>query len=304
MEKGKIAIANTAIFKEGGMVLNSEKCQSYSLLLIDTRGESLYRIARKAGGSSQNMAVDIKKLVDKISSLTVLELSKLVKALRDKLGFRTSVIAREDTNEVAETEAVTEESTEVTEESTKSEPEQTPEQATPPESTPPQETSTETPETEETTADSGALRRQRAAEKQRARREGRTETPPVLDLSSVPVPDASPVKRPNPPPVKRPKGENYDLVYAWKYSGDNRYAKIGRSTKILLNTRMPGTYHPTDNPELIGTYKCDNLQHAEDIENYILSKLKRTRPDREWVEIDKTFNEMIEEYFSSLGSDD
>ena len=28
-------MANTAIFKEDGMVLNSEKCQNYSLLLID-----------------------------------------------------------------------------------------------------------------------------------------------------------------------------------------------------------------------------------------------------------------------------
>ena len=41
------------------------------------------------------MAVDIKKMVDAICSLTVLELSKLVKALRDKFGLSTS-----DTNEV------------------------------------------------------------------------------------------------------------------------------------------------------------------------------------------------------------
>ena len=41
-----------------------------------------------------NMAVDIKKMVEAICSLTVLELSKLVKALRDKFGLRTS-----DTNE-------------------------------------------------------------------------------------------------------------------------------------------------------------------------------------------------------------
>lgn len=43
------------------------------------------------------MAVDVKKMVDAICSLTVLELSKLVKALRDKFGLRTS-----DTNEVVE----------------------------------------------------------------------------------------------------------------------------------------------------------------------------------------------------------
>ena len=28
-------MANTAIFKEGGMVINSEKCQNYGLLIID-----------------------------------------------------------------------------------------------------------------------------------------------------------------------------------------------------------------------------------------------------------------------------
>ena len=33
--KGKITMANTAIFKEDGLVLNSEQCQNYSLLLID-----------------------------------------------------------------------------------------------------------------------------------------------------------------------------------------------------------------------------------------------------------------------------
>ena len=33
------------------------------------------------------MAVEIKKMVDAICSLTVLELSKLIKALRDKFGL-------------------------------------------------------------------------------------------------------------------------------------------------------------------------------------------------------------------------
>lgn len=28
-------MANTAIYTEGGLVLNSEKCQNYSLLIID-----------------------------------------------------------------------------------------------------------------------------------------------------------------------------------------------------------------------------------------------------------------------------
>ena len=50
------------------------------------------------------MAVDIekiKKMVDKISSLTVLELSKLVKALMDKFGSGTSVRVRPSATEVS-----------------------------------------------------------------------------------------------------------------------------------------------------------------------------------------------------------
>ena len=73
----------------------------------------------KKNAKGANMAVDIgkiRKMVDKISSLTVVELSKLVKALRDKFGFRTSVIVRENANKVAE-----EGSAEVAKESIKSE---------------------------------------------------------------------------------------------------------------------------------------------------------------------------------------
>lgn len=51
------------------------------------------------------MAVDIKKMVDAICSLTVLELSKLVKALRDKFGLRTSDTIRTDINEVRDVDA-------------------------------------------------------------------------------------------------------------------------------------------------------------------------------------------------------
>ena len=221
------------------------------------------------------MAADIKKMVEKISNLTVLELSKLIEKLMDKFGFRTSFRSREPTKpdeglikpvldpspvevpnaedepvdepvDDEEAEAVEEESTEVAEESTKSE----------------------------------------------------KESKPVPDPSSVPVPDPSSVPVPNPSSVKRPEGENYNLVYAWRYSGDDRYAKIGETTKQLLPTRMPGTYHPTDELILIGTFKCNSKEHAIAVQDDILSKLKRTRTDREWVEIDEAFNEMIEKLFS------
>ena len=204
------------------------------------------------------MAVDIKKMVDAICSLTVLELSKLVKALRDKFGLRTSDTIRTDINEAEEADAGEDGSTEIAE------------------------------------ADEVA---EGSTEVEEESNKSEKESKPVPDPSSVPVPDPLSVPVLNPSSVKRPEGEDYDLVYAWKYCGDNRYAKIGISTKRLLPTRMPGTYHPTDAPELIGIYKCDNRQHAEAVESELLSKLKRTRSDREWVEIDEAFNEMIEKSF-------
>ena len=72
------------------------------------------------------MAVDIKKLVNQICSLTVLELSKLVKALRNKFGLRTSDTIRTDINEVRDVDAGEEGSTKVAEEPTKSEKESSP----------------------------------------------------------------------------------------------------------------------------------------------------------------------------------
>ena len=199
------------------------------------------------------MAVDIekiKKMVDKISSLAVLELSKLVKALMGKFGSRTSVRVKHSATEVVETETVSEKPAEVEEASTKSE----------------------------------------------------EESKPFPDPSSVEEPDDKPIEEPDDEPEEPDdelEGENYDLVYAWQYSGDNRYSKIGRSTRHLLHTRMRGTYHPTDTPELIGIWECDNRKHAEDVQNYILRELKRMRPDREWVEIDEAFNEMINKTFIS-----
>ena len=199
-----------------------------------------------------NMAVDIekiKKMVEKISSLTVLELSQLVKVLMDKFGSRTSVKARRSATEVVETEAVSEEPAEVEEVSTKSE----------------------------------------------------EESKPVPDPSSVPDPGPSSGVR-NPSPVKRPEVEDFAFVYAWRYSGDNRYAKIGKTTMKSFSSRFIKTYHPTDDPTLIGIFKCNNEPHALAVEKDLLRKLKRTRPDvqgHEWVYRDKAFNEMIDKTFIS-----
>ena len=188
------------------------------------------------------MAVDIekiKKMVDKISSLTVLELSKLVKALMDKFGSRTSVRVRRSATEVEETEEVSEEPVEVEET---------------------EEVSEEPVEVEEASI------------------KPEEESKPFPDPSSVEVPDDEPVDEPDDElddEPDEPEGEIYNLVYAWQYSGDNRYAKIGRSTRHLLHTRMRGTYHPKDTPELIGIWDCDNRKHAENVQNYILRELNR-----------------------------
>ena len=104
---------------------------------------------------------------------------------------------------------------------------------------------------------------------------------------------------PDPPSVEVSEDEKDHLVYAWQYSDDEKYAKIGISTKIRLSDRMPKTYHPTDTTELIGIFKCANHSHTKKVEEYILSKLKRTLRDREWVEIDEAVNKMIDETFIS-----
>ena len=93
-------------------------------------------------------------------------------------------------------------------------------------------------------------------------------------------------------------GEDFHVVYAWRWSGDDSCAKIGVSTMSKLETRLVATYHPTDDPVLLGVMKCRSRGEAEKNEWYFLNEaLERTRPDREWVIIDKVFNEMLDEAF-------
>lgn len=62
---------------------------------------------------------------------------------------------------------------------------------------------------------------------------------------------------------------------------------------------MVTTYHPTDDPVLIGIMPCRSSEEAADNEDYFLDTLERTRPDREWVIIDEEFNRIIDEAFIS-----
>ena len=95
-------------------------------------------------------------------------------------------------------------------------------------------------------------------------------------------------------------GEDCPIVYVWRYSGDDTCAKIGKSGKMsLLESRMVTTYHPTDDPVLIGIMPCRSSEEAADNEDYFLNTLERTRPDREWVIIDEEFNRIIDEAFIS-----
>ena len=96
-----------------------------------------------------------------------------------------------------------------------------------------------------------------------------------------------------------PEGEHRHFVYAWRWHGDERFAKIGRTRNGLkgVKKRMVTTYHPTDDPVALGVRKCTDMEESHKTEQYILNGLGRTRPDREWVKIDEAFSEMIEKSF-------
>ena len=224
------------------------------------------------------MAVDIEKIkrvVDKISSLTVMEFFRLMKALRGKLGLRTS--AEESTKSEKESKSVPD-----------------------PSSVEPGEDPDDGPIDEIEDVETETVV-ERPTEDVEESTKSEKESKPVPDPSSVPDPGPSSGVR-NPSPVKRPEVEDFAFVYAWRYSGDKRYAKIGKTTKKSFYSRFVKTYHPTDDPILIGIFKCNNESHALAVETDLLQKLKRTRPDvqgHEWVEIDEAFNKMIDNSFLS-----
>ena len=102
-----------------------------------------------------------------------------------------------------------------------------------------------------------------------------------------------------------PEGEPRYFVYAWRWCGDERFAKIGRTRNGLkgVENRMVTTYHPTDDPVLLGVRQCADAEESHKNEQYILNRLGRTRPDREWVKIDEKFNEMIDKSFMEYQTD-
>ena len=102
-----------------------------------------------------------------------------------------------------------------------------------------------------------------------------------------------------------PEGEPRYFVYAWRWCGDERFAKIGRTRNGLkgVENRMVTTYHPTDDPVPLGVRECADAAESHKTEQYILKGLVRTRPDREWVEIDEKFNEMIDKSFMEFQGD-
>ena len=93
--------------------------------------------------------------------------------------------------------------------------------------------------------------------------------------------------------------DNY-YVYAWRWSGDKRYAKIGKSMGHSLRERLITTYHPTDNPIWIGHMKCLGKKEAQEKETSILDRFKRSHPKREWIIINKDFNELIDKKFTQI----
>lgn len=94
------------------------------------------------------------------------------------------------------------------------------------------------------------------------------------------------------------------FLYAWRWSGDESYAKIGKCKKgAILWERLraqPATFHPTDDIFLIGlkAYRCETEIHQE--EKRMLDRLQRTRPDREWVHINTDFLTLIDAEFTKI----
>lgn len=91
--------------------------------------------------------------------------------------------------------------------------------------------------------------------------------------------------------------ENCHVVYAWRWKANDKYAKIGRCPIGNLLYRTITTYEPIDDPLLIGVMECRNSKEAGEIETAKRNRFEKSHPKREWVIINKKFNEMIDEEF-------
>lgn len=91
------------------------------------------------------------------------------------------------------------------------------------------------------------------------------------------------------------------IVYAWRYSGDKRFAKIGQCSKGgILRERMQTTFHPTDDIFLIGIKEYSDAKEIRREEKRILEELGRTRCGREWVCINENFKKLINKEFTLI----
>ena len=78
------------------------------------------------------------------------------------------------------------------------------------------------------------------------------------------------------------QGQNF--VYAWRYS-DDAHVKIGKSTvgafwQSRIRPAMTNDYRDV---ELLGIVPRDSKESAVALENELLERFERVRPDREWV---------------------
>ena len=94
--------------------------------------------------------------------------------------------------------------------------------------------------------------------------------------------------------------ENCFIVYAWRWKGNDKYAKIGACPIGNLIMRLITTYEPIDVPFLIGVREFPNKKEAGIVERNILNRFKRTRQKRSWVIITESFNEMIDQTFNRI----
>lgn len=94
--------------------------------------------------------------------------------------------------------------------------------------------------------------------------------------------------------------ENCFVVYAWRWKANDKYAKIGKCPIGNLRMRLITTYEPIDVPLLIGVKEFPNKKEAGIAERSILNNFKKTRPKRDWVIINETFNEMIDRTFTRI----
>lgn len=92
------------------------------------------------------------------------------------------------------------------------------------------------------------------------------------------------------------------LVYAWRWSGDDRFAKIGVSMGSTLRERLVFTYHPTEEIKLIGISikRYGKRSDAHRKESSLLNTLKKSHPKREWVCINENFTKIIDEEFKKI----